>query len=82
MKWGWYRRIACADWYTIFPNVTRATALIDCIVHHADVISIDGDSYRAREVACRRDVAPTADPVAQSATSATSSVTSILNAAT
>jgi DNA replication protein DnaC len=37
------------DWHTIFPNATCATALIDRIVHHADVISIDGDSYRARE---------------------------------
>jgi DNA replication protein DnaC len=37
------------DWHTIFPNATCATALIDRIVHHADVISIEGDSYRARE---------------------------------
>ncbi|HET8938969.1 MAG TPA: IS21-like element helper ATPase IstB [Polyangiales bacterium] len=37
------------DWHTIFPNATCATALIDRAVHHADVISIEGDSYRARE---------------------------------
>lgn len=37
------------DWPTIFPNATCATALIDRVVHHADVISIQGDSYRARE---------------------------------
>ena len=37
------------DWHTIFPNATCATALIDRVVHHADVISIDGDSYRVRE---------------------------------
>jgi DNA replication protein DnaC len=37
------------DWHTIFPNATCATALIDRVVHHADVISIDGESYRARE---------------------------------
>jgi IstB-like ATP binding protein len=34
---------------TIFPNATCATALIDHTVHHADVIAIEGDSYRRRE---------------------------------
>lgn len=37
------------DWPTIFPNATCATALIDRVVHHAEVISIQGKSYRARE---------------------------------
>jgi len=37
------------DWHTIFPNATCATALIDRVLHHADVIEIHGDSYRARE---------------------------------
>jgi DNA replication protein DnaC len=41
--------LAFRDWPTIFPNATCATALIDRIVHHADVIAIEGDSYRARE---------------------------------
>ena len=37
------------DWHTIFPNATCATALIDRVVHHADVITIDGESYRVRD---------------------------------
>lgn len=37
------------EWSTIFPNAMCATALIERIVHHADVISIQGKSYRARE---------------------------------
>jgi DNA replication protein DnaC len=37
------------DWHTIFPNATCATALIDRVVHHADVISIEGKSYRVRD---------------------------------
>lgn len=41
--------LAFRDWPTIFPNATCATALIDRVVHHADVIAIEGDSYRARE---------------------------------
>jgi DNA replication protein DnaC len=41
--------LAFQDWPTIFPNATCATALIDRVVHHADVIAIEGESYRARE---------------------------------
>lgn len=36
------------DWATIFPNAACATALIDRIVHHADVVTIEGKSYRRR----------------------------------
>jgi hypothetical protein len=38
-----------SDWPTIFPNATCATVLIDRTVHHADVIAIDGESFRRRE---------------------------------
>ena len=41
--------LAFRDWPSIFPNATCATALIDRVVHHADVIVIEGESYRARE---------------------------------
>jgi DNA replication protein DnaC len=41
--------LAFRDWPTVFPNATCATALIDRVVHHADVIAIEGKSYRARE---------------------------------
>jgi DNA replication protein DnaC len=41
--------LAFRDWPTIFPNATCATALIDRVVHHADVIAIQGHSYRRRE---------------------------------
>jgi DNA replication protein DnaC len=41
--------LAFRDWPTIFPNATCATALIDRVVHHADVIAIEGESYRRRE---------------------------------
>src|SRR2546425_3345856 len=37
-----------SDWPTIFPNAATVTALIDRVVHHADIISIEGDSYRRR----------------------------------
>lgn len=40
--------LAFSDWPTIFPNAGSAIALIDRIVHHADIISLEGESYRRR----------------------------------
>ena len=63
--------LAFRDWPTIFPNATCATALIDRVVHHADVIAIEGESYRAREAdaqakarRARRKEQPESNPVA------------------
>jgi DNA replication protein DnaC len=41
--------LAFSDWPTIFPNATSATALIDRLCHHADILKIEGESYRRRE---------------------------------
>jgi DNA replication protein DnaC len=41
--------LAFKEWPSVFPNATCATALIDRVIHHADVISIKGKSYRLRE---------------------------------
>jgi DNA replication protein DnaC len=43
-----------SDWPTIFPNAVTATALIDRLVHHAEIITIEGDSYRRRVAQARR----------------------------
>lgn len=45
--------LAFRDWPTIFPNATCATALIDRIIHHADVVDIEGQSYRLRQAESR-----------------------------
>jgi DNA replication protein DnaC len=37
-----------SEWPSIFPNAACATALIDRVVHHADIITIEGGSYRRR----------------------------------
>ena len=42
--------LAFQDWPSVFPNATCATALIDRVIHHADVIAVEGESYRLREV--------------------------------
>ena len=41
--------LAFSDWPSVFPNATSATALIDRTIHHADIIAIEGDSYRRRD---------------------------------
>lgn len=41
--------LAFKDWGTVFPNATCATALIDRLIHHVEIITITGDSYRRRE---------------------------------
>ncbi len=46
--------LAFADWQTIFPNASCTVALIDRVIHHADVIAIEGDSYRRREAEARK----------------------------
>jgi len=43
-----------SDWPTIFPNAATVTALIDRVVHHADIISLEGESYRRRVAASAR----------------------------
>ena len=56
--------LAFRDWQTIFPNATSAVALIDRLIHHADVIAIEGDSYRLREAeqALKKKAPPKARP--------------------
>ena len=41
--------LAFKDWNTVFPNAACATALIDRLTHHAEIIPITGKSFRRRE---------------------------------
>ena len=41
--------LAFRAWDTIFPNASCAVALIDRLTHHAEILTIDGESYRKRE---------------------------------
>jgi DNA replication protein DnaC len=40
---------AFADWREIFPNAACVVSMVDRLMHNAEVISIEGDSYRAKE---------------------------------
>jgi len=43
-----------SDWPTVFPNAACTTALIDRLVHHSEIITFEGKSYRAREAEERK----------------------------
>ena len=36
-------------WDSIFPNASCAVALIDRLTHHAEILPLEGDSFRRRE---------------------------------
>jgi DNA replication protein DnaC len=38
-----------ADWSEVFPNAACVVSLVDRLVHHAEVIPIEGESYRLKE---------------------------------
>lgn len=40
---------AFADWSEVFPNAACVVSLVDRLVHHSEVISIEGESYRLKE---------------------------------
>jgi len=41
--------LAFKQWDSVFPNASCAVALIDRLTHHAEIIRIDGKSYRRRQ---------------------------------
>ena len=51
--------LAFGDWPTIFPNAACTTALIDRLVHHSEIISIEGESYRRREAEADKEATAT-----------------------
>lgn len=40
---------AFSEWNEVFPNAACVVSLVDRLVHHAEILSIDGDSYRMHE---------------------------------
>ena len=43
------------DWAGVFPNASCTVALIDRLVHHAEIIPLVGESYRLKEAQERAD---------------------------
>ncbi len=38
-----------AEWSSVFPNAACVVSLVDRLVHHSEVIMIEGESYRLKE---------------------------------
>jgi len=41
--------LAFKHWDTVFPNAGCAVALVDRLTHHAEIVAIEGESYRRRD---------------------------------
>ncbi|MCF6268010.1 MAG: IS21-like element helper ATPase IstB [Desulfuromusa sp.] len=37
------------EWGEIFPNASCVVSLIDRLIHHSEIVAIEGDSYRMKE---------------------------------
>jgi DNA replication protein DnaC len=44
-----------SEWKEVFPNAACVVSLIDRLVHRAEIITIEGDSYRAKEARERNE---------------------------
>jgi DNA replication protein DnaC len=44
------------EWNEVFPNSSSVVALVDRLVHHSEIIEIDGDSYRLKEATERKEL--------------------------
>jgi DNA replication protein DnaC len=40
---------AFAEWREVFPNAACVVSMVDRLMHNAEVVAIEGDSYRAKE---------------------------------
>jgi DNA replication protein DnaC len=37
------------QWTNFLPDLTAASAILDRVLHHCEVVVLEGDSYRLRE---------------------------------
>ncbi len=45
-----------AEWNDVFPNAACVVSLIDRLVHNAEVVDLNGDSYRNKEAQERAEM--------------------------
>jgi DNA replication protein DnaC len=38
-----------SDWHEVFPNAACVVSLIDRLIHNAEIVALDGESYRLKE---------------------------------
>jgi len=44
-----------AEWNEVFPNAACVVSLVDRLVHNAEIIAIEGESYRLKEARDRAE---------------------------
>ncbi len=44
-----------AEWSEVFPNAACVVSIVDRLVHHAEILVIEGESYRMREAKARAE---------------------------
>jgi len=49
-----------AEWPTTFPNAACVVTLVDRLLHRAEVVAMEGDSYRLRDAEERQKARATA----------------------
>jgi DNA replication protein DnaC len=42
-----------AEWREVFPNAACVVSIVDRLIHHAEILVIEGESYRMREAKAR-----------------------------
>jgi DNA replication protein DnaC len=42
-----------AEWSEVFPNAACVVSIVDRLIHHAEILVIEGESYRMREAKAR-----------------------------
>jgi len=40
---------AFSEWNQVFPSAPCVVSLIDRLIHHAEIVPIEGESYRLKE---------------------------------
>src|SRR3954449_6009728 len=45
-----------AEWREVFPNAACVVSLIDRLIHNAEIVAIDGESYRLKEARERTEL--------------------------
>jgi DNA replication protein DnaC len=63
------------EWGEVFPNAACVVSIVDRLIHHAEVLVIEGESYRMREARERAAARAPSKPRARKAPDSASAVT-------
>ena len=66
---------AFSDWGQVFPNAPCVVSLVDRLIHHAEIIAIEGESYRLKEARERAEKRKNATNLAKAALSTINAAT-------